>query len=41
MIGLLEGAFLPSRTARTTEAVRATGDAAVATVAAAVGRPAA
>lgn len=40
-IALLEGAFLLSRTARTTEAMRATGDAAVATVAAAVGRAAA
>jgi AcrR family transcriptional regulator len=39
VIALLEGAFLLSRTARTTEAMRATGDAAVATVAAAVGRP--
>lgn len=38
VIALLEGAFLLSRTARTTEAMRATGDAAVATVAAAVGR---
>lgn len=37
-IALLEGAFLLSRSARTTEAMRATGDAAVATVAAAVGR---
>lgn len=40
VLGLLEGAFLLSRSARTTEAVRAMGDAAVATVAAAVGRPA-
>ena len=40
VVALLEGAFLLSRTARTTEAMRATGDAAVATVAAAVGRSA-
>ena len=39
VIALLEGAFLLSRSPRTTEAMRATGDAAVATVAAAVGQP--
>lgn len=39
VIALLEGAFLLSRSARTTEAMRATGDAAVAAVAAAVERP--
>lgn len=40
VVALLEGAFLLSRTARTTEAMTATGDAAVRTVAAALGRPA-
>ena len=39
VIALLEGAFLLSRTGRTTEAMRATGDAAVRSVAAALGRP--
>lgn len=38
VIGLLEGAFLLSRSARTTEAVEASGAAATALVAAAVGR---
>ena len=38
VVGLLEGAFLLSRSARTTEAVEATGEAAVALVAAALGR---
>lgn len=38
VIALLEGAFMLSRSARTTEAMAATGDAAVALVAAALGR---
>lgn len=38
VVGLLEGAFLLSRSARTTEAVEASGAAAVALVAAALGR---
>lgn len=38
VVGLLEGAFVLSRSARTTEAVESSGDAAVALVAAAVGR---
>jgi len=38
VVALLEGAFLLSRTARATEAMRATGDAAVAVVARAVRR---
>ena len=38
VIALLEGAFLLSRSARTTDAMRATGEAAVAVVAGAVGR---